>query len=274
MKLSLAIQTPEFSSRSPISILSGTFTEMAEKAQMWGAEGIELMPVEPTKLNPTELLAILKDHQLKTAAVGTALLAMLAGSTLLDPDTEKSETAYHRFIQIIDFAATVDAPLVTIGGFRGRFSALPGEGRTRLVEILRQAGNYAQSRGIRIVLEPINRYQSDGITTIKDGLLFLEEVEHSEIGLLVDTCHMVMEETSWDEPLRQIAAAGKLWHVHIADSNRRYPGQGFVDFPTIISTLNKLGYDQSLVMEILALPDPDTAAREGLAYMQSLLGKN
>ena len=274
MKISLAVQTPEFQTRSAISVLSGTFAEMAERAARWGADGLELMPVEPARLEVVELRSCLRANRLETAAVGTALLAILAGLTLLDPDNEKANQARQRLYQTIDFAAALNAPLLSIGGFRGRFSTIPGKGRELLAEILRRAGDYAQPLGVRIILEPINRYQSDGIATAAEGLRFLEEVDHPAVGLFIDTCHMTMEETSWTEPFRRVMAAGKLWHVHIAESNRLYPGHGLVDFPAILSTLAEIGYDQHLALEILARPDPDSAAREGLAYLRRLLGRN
>ena len=274
MKLSLSIQTLETLNRSPISLLTGSFDEMAAKAAAWGADGVELMPVEVSRLDPEELAAGLAKHHLEVSAVGTALFAILGGVTLLDPDAEKASLAKERLFRTIDFAAALGAPLLVIGGFRGRFSALGADGRQRFIDILRRAADVSAPLGVRLVLEPINRYQSDGISSAADGLRFLEEVDHRAVGLLVDTCHMTMEESSWTEPFRQVMAAGKLWHVHIADSNRLPPGKGLVDFPAILKTLDEIGYDGHLSLEVLARPDPDTAASEGLAYLRRLVRRH
>jgi len=271
MKLSLAVQTPETPDRSPISLLSGTFDEMAAKAADWGADGVELMPLDMTRLNPQEISATLARHRLEACAVGTALFAILGGMTLLDPDAERAARAKDRLFRAIEFASASGAPLLTIGGFRGRFSALGAEGRSRFIDLLLRAGDFAALNRVRIVLEPINRYQSDGITSAEEGMQFLAELGHNSVGLLIDTCHMTMVESSWTEPFRQVMAAGKLWHVHLAENNRLSPGNGLVDFPAILGTLREIGYSKHLTIEVFAKPDPDTAARQGLRYMREML---
>ena len=271
MKLSLAVQTTETPNRSPISLLSGTLEEMAAKAADWGADGVELMPLDLTLLNPDEISAIFTRQRLEICAVGTALFAILGGMTLLDPDAERAARARDRLFRAVEFASALGSPLLTIGGFRGRFSALGAEGRQRFIDILLRAGDLASLNNVRIVLEPINRYQSDGIASVSEGLKFLADLDHGSVGLLIDTCHMTMEEASWTEPFRQVMAAGKLWHVHLADSNRLPPGNGLVDFPSILSALKGIGYNRHLTLEVFARPDPDTAARQGLTYIRELL---
>jgi len=100
---------------------------------------------------------------------------------------------------------------------------------------------------------------------------FLAEVGHPALGLLLDTFHVNIEEDSWTEPFRQVMEAGKLYHVHLGDNQRRYPGQGLIDFSAIVRVLRQSGYAGYLSAELLALPDPDTAAQGTLAYMRPLL---
>jgi 5-keto-L-gluconate epimerase len=271
MKLSLAVQTTETPDRSPISLLSGTLEEMAAKAAGWGADGVELMPVDISLLNPDEIAAIFARQRLEICAVGTALFAILGGLTLLDPDSEKAARAKERLFRAIEFAGAVGAPLLTIGGFRGRFSALGADGRRRFIDLLLRAGDIASFNRVRIVLEPINHYQSDGIASIAEGLKFLSDLDHTSVGLLIDTCHMTTEEASWTEPFRQVMAARKLWHVHLAESNRLPPGNGLVDFHSILSVLKEIGYNRHLTLEVFARPDPDAAARQGLTYIREML---
>jgi sugar phosphate isomerase/epimerase len=274
MKLSLAIQTPEELTRSPISLLSGSLDEMLAKAAGWGADGCELMPVDPTRLDAGSIRGSLERCHLEVGAVGTALLSIVAGLTLLNPEPEKASRARTQFYRTIDFAASIGAPLLTIGGFRGRFSSVGREGRQQFIEIIREAADYSVPKGVQLVLEPINRYQSDGITSTAGGLAFLEEVNHPGLGLLIDTCHMTMEESSWTEPFRLAMEAGRLWHIHLAENNRLTPGRGLIDFKEILKTLKEIGYDRHLTLEVMAIPDPDSAACEGIAYIRNLLMNN
>ena len=143
--------------------------------------------------------------------------------------------------------------------------------REQLISILRGAATKALTRGVQLALEPLNRYETDIIHNVEEGLAFLSEVNHSALGLLLDTYHMNIEERSWTEPLRRAMASGQLLHVHLGDNNRLPPGHGLIDFAAIVATLRETGYAGYLSAELLALPDPDTAARQTLAHLRSLL---
>jgi 5-keto-L-gluconate epimerase len=270
MKLALCIQTPEVDPPSPVAVLSGTFEEKLRKAAGMGVSGLELAPMNPATLDAASLSASLKQHRLEVAAVASVSLG-LSGLTLLNPDASVAARARSRMQDLIAFAAAIGAPLVTIGSFRGRLAGSGPQARQQIVGILRDAADRAQQDGVRLVLEPMNRFQTDLVTTADEGLAFVEEIDHPALGLLLDTCHMITEESSWTEPFRQLMRAGRLWHVHLADSNRRTPGHGLIDFRPILAVLREIGYTQYLSIEVFPRPDPDSAARDGVALMSSLL---
>jgi len=196
---------------------------------------------------------------------------MQAGLTLLHADPGISARAAARLNELTAFAADVGAPLVTIGSFRGRLALAGGAGRLRLAEILHQAAEAAAAAGVRLALEPLNRYEADLINTAEEGLAFVDEVGHAALGLLLDTYHVNIEEASWEEPFRRLMLAGRLWHVHLGDNNRLPPGEGMIDFHQLVRTLRSVGYANTLSAELLARPDPDTAARRTVEYMRPLL---
>ena len=143
--------------------------------------------------------------------------------------------------------------------------------RARLATILREAATEAAAQGVRLALEPLNRYETDLVHTVAEGLDFIQEIDHPAVGLLLDTYHVNIEESSWTEPFRQAMAAGLLWHVHVGDNNRLPPGRGLIDFGAILATLRAIGYDGYLAAELLGRPDPDAAAAETVAYLGPLL---
>jgi sugar phosphate isomerase/epimerase len=271
IKLSLATQTPEVEPNVPVSLLTGDFEQKLARAAELGADGVELMPVDPGALDVAGLTNSLAQARLEVAAVGSGALAFAAGLTLLHPQPERAVEARVRFHQLIDLAAALGAPFVTVGSFRGRVASVGEGGRDHLAAVLSEAAVYAQGRDVRLALEPLNRYEADVIHTVDEALAYLEEIGQPALGLVVDTYHVNIEERSWTAPFRQAMAAGKLWHVHLGDNNRLPPGQGLIDFPAIVSTLRELGYAGYLSAELLARPDPDTAARQTLTYMRSLL---
>jgi sugar phosphate isomerase/epimerase len=271
MRLALAIQTPDVPAAVPVALLSGSLEQKLAKAAAWGADGVELMTSHPAELNARQVSALCQRHSLEVAAVASGAVPMAAGLTLLHADPSLAEQARLRLHELIAFAGQVGAPLVTIGGFRGRL-AWGGEGaRQKLADILRQAADDAGAHSVRLALEALNRYESDIINNHVEGLAFLDEINHPALGLLLDTFHLNIEEASYTEPFRRALQAGKLFHVHLGDNNRLPPGRGRIDFPAIIDALRAGGYAGYLSAELLAKPDPDSAARDTLTYMRPLL---
>jgi len=124
---------------------------------------------------------------------------------------------------------------------------------------LRKCTEFAKKYNIGLTLEPVNRYESNFINTLNEGIEFIKRADASNLGLLADTFHMNIEEVSIYDSI--IQAKDYLTHVHFADSNRWAPGCGHLDFTKIVHTLKKIGYQGYVSAEILPLPDPDTAAR-------------
>lgn len=271
MRLALAVQTPEVTVTLPVALLSGSWPEKLDKAARLGLDGLELMTADPSGLNPGRMRAELEAHGLSAVAIGSGAAAMQAGLRLLHPDPALAAQAAGRLEALIAFAAEVGAPLVTIGSLRGRRAAAGADGRSQLAEILRRAADRAAAASVRLAIEPLNRYEADFIHTASEGLAFVEAVDHPALGLLLDTYHVNIEESSWETPFVQLMRAGRLWHVHLGDNNRLPPGEGMIDFAALLHTLRRCGYAGALSAELLARPDPDTAARRTVEHLRPLL---
>jgi sugar phosphate isomerase/epimerase len=268
MKLAFATPTPEVTLPVPVALASGNFAERLEKAARWGYDGVELMAARPNELDPAAIRAEVVGIGLEVAAIASGAVYIVDKLTLLAADADVMHRAAVRLDALIDFAAAVGAPIVTIGGFRGRL-AWAGEGaRAKLIEILRRASAHAAEQGVRLALEPLNRYESDVITNASEAFAFFGEVGHSHLGLLLDTFHVNVEEPSVTECFRRGMTAGRLWHVHLGDSNRLPPGQGHFDFASVAATLEESGYEGYLSAELLPRPDPDAAAEATIRHMR------
>lgn len=271
MKLSVAVQTPEVPRLVPVALLTGSLEEKFAKAAQWGADGIEFMSSNPRELDGARIKASLDACGLEAVAAASGAITLALGITLLHADPDSAALARQRLYDLVDFASSIGAPLVTIGSFRGKLAYVETGGRDLLVKTLRGAADYAQKASVRIALEALNRYEGDIVNNHVEGLAFLEEVGHPALGLLLDTYHVNIEESSWSQPFQCTLQAGKLFHVHLGDNNRLPPGRGLIDFAAIIATLKENDYRGYLSAELLARPDPDTAARETLFYMRSLM---
>ncbi len=198
----------------------------------------------------------------------TGELAGADGLALVTPDADLHERARARTRAVIDLAATLHT-IVNIGRLRGRLAGL-GDAETAwpiAVEQLRPVIAYAAERNVRIAIEPINRYETDFIHTAHDGLRMVRDLGLPNLGLMLDLFHMNIEEVDIAASLR--ATGEHLLHVHIADSNRRYPGSGHIPYAPIFAALRAMDYRGYVSAELLPWPDADTAAEKTLAFLHA-----
>jgi D-psicose/D-tagatose/L-ribulose 3-epimerase len=116
------------------------------------------------------------------------------------------------------------------------------------VDGVRAAGDFAGEHGVRIALEPITRFETYLLNRADQALALAADVGLPNVGVCLDTYHMHQEE---QDPLEAIRRAGPLlFDFHVADSNRRPPGQGSIDWPAILATLAEVGYEGHLTAEV------------------------
>lgn len=102
-----------------------------------------------------------------------------------------------------------------------------------------------------LLLEPINRYESPYLNTLRDNSEILEQVALPRTGLLFDTFHMALEETDLCDAFRRYAPL--IRHVHLGDHNRLLPGKGNLPWPRFLSVLQETGYQGFVNLECAVL---------------------
>ncbi|MBI3974298.1 MAG: TIM barrel protein [Chloroflexi bacterium] len=145
--------------------------------------------------------------------------------------------------------AALGGQVVVFSGGRGRTvpDGFPRErGREQFVALLRRAGKIAADHGITLVLEPLNRRETNLITTVAEGAEVVLAAAHPAVRLMADLYHMVME----DEPFAALESAPDLLaHVHVADTGRLAPGTGEYDYAGFFGTLRRIGYAGRIAAE-------------------------
>jgi sugar phosphate isomerase/epimerase len=269
MKVGCVICGPDVA-HGPLALLSGPFEEKVQKAAALGYDGIELMVRDPGGLDWPQVKRTLEGAGLQTPQVVTGELFGADGLRLVTPDDDLYQRALRRTQAVIDLAGYLGA-MVNIGRLRGRLEGLEvADPWAAAVERLGNLAAYAAQRGVRISLEPLNRYETDFILDVADGLRMIADLQCDNVGLMLDVFHMNIEEASIERSLE--AAGDRCWHVHIADSNRRYPGAGHLDFDGVFAALQRMDYNGYVSAELFPLPDPDTAAQETIAFVRRKLG--
>ncbi len=266
MKLSIVVSTQP-ASFSAVAF-KGQLAENIAKIKDLGYDGVELAVRDPQLLDREELQRLLSRHNLPVPAIGTGQAYGEEGLYFTHPDEKIRRRAIERIQSQMNLAAELDA-VVIIGLVRGKKG--PGTSNVQVEEWLIQALKECAGANpdVKLSIELINRYETDILNTVTEGLKFLQKIQVDNIGLHLDTFHMNIEEPSMIDSIA--LAKEKLFHFHVADSNRWYPGAGHIDFEKIIGTLVKIGYNGYVSAEILPLPDPDTAAIETIKYMRKFI---
>lgn len=132
--------------------------------------------------------------------------------------------------------------------------AVPEDGAEKnweaAVESLQELAPYAAANNIILVQEPLNRYESCIINNGKQAREFVEKVNHPSVKTMLDTFHMNIEETSFEEAFRD--AGDALAHIHVADTNRQGIGEGRLAWEKFAEIIKKNNYGGTITLECLA----------------------
>ena len=153
-----------------------------------------------------------------------------------------------------------------------------------VAERLRPVAEFAAERGVKLAVEPLNRYETSLVNTVEQALALLEALDHAAGGLLLDTFHLNIEEKRPADAARR--AAGHIAHVHACGTDRGAPGTDSFDWPEFLAALDDAGYGGPLCIESFTSQNeviataasiwrplaesPDALAREGLRFLRGV----
>jgi 5-keto-L-gluconate epimerase len=267
MKLSIVLST------QPAQFQAATFkgdldTNLTRIADL-GYDGVELAIRDPRLVDVEKLVKSIQERGLQVPAIGTGQAWGEEGLSFTDPDPAIRQQAIERIHSHFPLATRFGAAVI-IGLVRGivRPGVDPEQAIDWLVEALRECCRAAQPLGLRLALEPINRYETTLVNSAAQGLELVERVGAVNFGLLLDTFHMNIEEPGIEASIRR--CGDRIFHFHVADSNRWYPGAGHLDFKSILTALAVTGFQGWVSGEFLPRPDVETAAREGIRFLRGL----
>ncbi|HVJ84828.1 MAG TPA: sugar phosphate isomerase/epimerase family protein [Caulifigura sp.] len=248
-----------------------------EQTASLGFDGLEVFAPGPDAVPADRLGRLLKDRGLALAAVGTGAGWVKHKLLLTDPDAGQRKRAIEFVRSMINFGveagAVAGAPAPAIvGSMQGRWGGAVTKETALgwLRDSLNELGTYAATRGAVLLIEPLNRYESNLLNTQADGSALLRSLSTTNVKVLSDLFHMNIEE---DDPASALVAAGDdVGHIHFVDSNRRPVGCGHLDYGPIAAALKRIGYAGYASAEVLPWPDSQGAARKTIEAFRRLFG--
>jgi sugar phosphate isomerase/epimerase len=213
-----------------------------------GYDGIQIMG-EPRKYDWKEVKGLLKKHNIECMG---AVSIMLAGRDLIHGDPYYREMSIQYCKEIVDMIEALGGTILTLVPSEvGKIVAMadPETEWQWAIEGVQAIADHAKPKGVTIGLEPLNRFETNFLNRHDQALRLMQDVGRDNVGVTLDTFHINIEEA---DPLQALVNTGKhLVDVHVADNNRRPPGQGSYDWKAVIDTLKGMGYDGYLTSEFV-----------------------
>ncbi len=239
-----------------------SFAEIAANLRRYGLDAVEIYGAQLGARLP-EVRAALRATGLEVSAIA----ACQPGCLLAESETER-QTVLASLREQLHWAAELGAVgilFVPIFG-RARLAPPPDGGRVETLELalleesLAQLAELGGRLGVRVLIEPVNRYETHLFNRVEQVAELCQRLDSPWVRVIADFFHMNIEEVDLGETL----AVHGQWveHVHLVDSNRFLPGQGHTDFPPALGELKRKGYARALSFECFVRGEPDQVLPE------------
>jgi sugar phosphate isomerase/epimerase len=222
-----------------------------------GYESIEISG-EPTQYDIKETRTLLKEHGIRCWG---AVTLTLGERNLAAKDEGQRARSVNYVKSVITMVSELDGEITTVvPATVGKVvpDATEQEEWKWVVDATRECFAHAKKKGVRIAIEPLNRFETYLFNRCAQALALADAVS-PECGVCLDTFHLNIEEEDMYEAIR--LAGSRLFDFHIADNNRFAAGLGHLDWTKIVGTLKEIGYDGALTNEFVAPVDRTPAAK-------------
>lgn len=230
-----------------------TSVRVVSEAARIGLNFVEVPLLHPESFNAAKTRRLLQDHGI----YATYSLGLPAEAAL--PDKPQKAEAFLR--KALDVIAAADGNVLT-GVIYGTLGALPGRPPNDadygvLADVLARVDQHAQDAGIRLGIEPVNRYETFLINTAEQATNLLDRIDSDNMFVHLDTYHLNIEEESYADAIR--LAGSRMGYIHLSESHRGTPGTGTVNWDDVFLGLRDIGFTGALTMESFVKLNPDIA---------------
>ncbi len=226
------------------------------RIKQYGYESIEISG-EPTQYDVKETRASLKEHGIKCWG---AVTLTLGERNLAAKDEGQRARSVDYVKSVLTMVSELEGQIITLVPVTvGKVSpdATEDEEWKWVVESTKECFAHAQKVGVKVAIEPLNRFETYMFNRAAQALALADAV-HPDCGVCLDAYHLNMEESNVHDAIR--LAGKRLFDFHVADNNRFAAGLGHIDWPAIVKTLREVGYDGALTNEFVAPVDRTPAA--------------
>jgi D-psicose/D-tagatose/L-ribulose 3-epimerase len=152
-----------------------------------------------------------------------------------------------------------------------------------VVESWQQLSGDVDAAQMEIGIEPLNRFETYFLNTVRDAVALCDAIGNPAIGILLDTFHANIEEKAIGAAVRN--ATPHLKHLHACENDRGIPGSGHLEWQEFFDAVAEIGYTRWLTIESFGFsieaiaaaaaiwrdlaPSADDIAFEGIRFLRA-----
>lgn len=260
------------------------------KISAMGFEAVEIAVEDPGLIDVETVRVALQKYNLQAVVCG----AFSTTRDLTNEDAEIQQNCFKYIETCLDLCVAWSVPFFAGPMYSavGKARMVPPEQRKKewqlAVSNLRIVCEMAGNRGLKLAIEPLNRFESDLVNTAEDVVRLVKDINHPAAGILLDGFHMAIEERNIETAIK--LAGDKLLHVQVSENYRGAPGTGQTPWSAYKAGLEAINYQGIISIESFTPDNQDLAAavciwrpfadsqdnfaREGLAFLKSHFNHN
>mgnify|MGYP004546234761 CR=1 FL=1 len=249
--------------------LRGSIEEVCAQASEIGYDALEPQICDPQLLDADLLKKTADEFGLKYAAIATGRELLEHGLWMTSDDAGLRRASIDKLKLHIDLCSKLGAMLI-VGSMRKNVSDISSFEKDLKYhdEAVYELADYAQQKGVDIVIENITIHISNWMNTILETANYVRHIGRDNVKIHLDSYSMLQEDNDIAGCYRE---CGKdLAYVHFTDGSRLYPGGSNVDFKAHMHAMLDIGYDGYVSIECRPYPDPYRCAKFSLDYLKAL----
>jgi sugar phosphate isomerase/epimerase len=228
----------------------------------YGFQGIEIAPFtlaeDPRTLNSSktrEIKTIIQDAGLQCVGLHWLLKAP-QGLHLTTPDVVTRQHSWEVFKYLIEFCHHLEGTLMVLGSGKQRnaLTMSSEHALTLLKEGLQQLAPFAETAGVKILVEALSSQMTNVINTLQEAREFVSAIGSPAISSMFDFHNCDDEQEPWHQLIHEYFDI--IQHVHLNEVDGNYPGTGTSDFVPAFKALTQRNYRGWVSLEIFQFDTP------------------
>ncbi len=224
-----------------------------------------------------QMVRAMQDNDIECAGLHWLLSPPPKGLHFTTPDAKVRQRTVEYLDQLIDFCGDLNGEVMVFGSPNQRSTvkgATVEETTKYFADGLAKVADHARERGVKILIEPLDKSQTNVVNTLAQAAKVAEMVDHPAIDLIFDF-HNTKDETESFETLVK-KYYDQIQHVHVQEMDGQYLGTGDAvnEYVSTFQLLKDLAYDKWVSLEVFDFsPGGEKIARESMKVLKQIESK-